>query len=90
MVKIRFLSGLKEIVGQNEIEVECSDLLSHLLEDLCNRYGEQFCRLLWGTEVQGKRNPYVKILINGEDIRDQDPRLAGDETIILFLPIAGG
>jgi hypothetical protein len=41
MVKICLLTGLKEIVGHDEIQIAHSGRLSVLLEDLSNRYGER-------------------------------------------------
>ena len=90
MVKICLLTGLKEIVGHDEIQIAHSGRLSALLEDLCNRYGERLSRFLYDPENPGQRNPFVKVLVDGEDIKDKDPGLIGNETIVLFLPIAGG
>jgi len=90
MVRVCFLSGVKEIVGHQEIQLPHCGELSELLEELCNRYGQGLRCVLFESPGQGQRNPWVKILVNGDDIKGKDPRLAGDETIVLFLPIAGG
>ena len=89
-MKICFLSGLKEIVEEEEIEMDYTGKLSALLEALSGRYGEGFRALLFDSDTQEKRNPFVKILVDGEDIRQKDPVLTGSETIVFFLPIAGG
>jgi molybdopterin converting factor small subunit len=90
MITIYFLSGLQEIVGQNELKVTCSGRLSALLESLCHQHGEALARLLFESGTEGRRNAFFKILVNGVDVQQSDPDLSGDETVFLFLPIAGG
>ena len=89
-MKLCFLSGLREIVGQQEVEVEFEGKLSELLEILCERYGRDLRLLLLDGEDPGRKSPFVKILVDGEDVGQADPELRGGETIFLFLPIAGG
>ena len=89
-MKICFLSGFKEIVEQDEIEFDFTGKVSELLEALCRRFGDQFRYRLMEADSEGKRNPFVKILVDGEDIRKEDPVLKGEETLFIFLPIAGG
>jgi molybdopterin converting factor small subunit len=89
-VKLRFLSGLREIVGGEEVDLAYVGRLSELLESLCDRHGESLRRLLLDTENPGRKSPFVKILVDGEDVGQGDPELGGEEEIFLFLPIAGG
>jgi len=90
-MKICFLSGFIEIVGQEEIEIDFTGgKVSQLLEALCDRLGNRFRERLMSAEADSTRNPLVKILVNGEDIRQEDPVLKGEETLFIFLPIAGG
>lgn len=89
-MKLCFLSGLKEIVGQEELEIEYSGRLSGLLEILCDRYGEGLGRLLLDSGPPARKSLFVKVLVDGEDVRQEDPELTGNETVFLFLPIAGG
>ncbi len=89
-MKICFLSGLKEIVEQEELEIVYTGKLSNLLRELADRYGERLRSILFEPDTQEERSPFLKILIGGEDVRQADPVLTGDETVILFLPIAGG
>ena len=89
-MKICFLSGFKQIVEQDEIEFEFTGKVSALLEALCGRFGDNFRHRLMGTDSEGKRNPFVKILVDGKDIKQEDPILEGEETLFIFLPIAGG
>jgi molybdopterin converting factor small subunit len=89
-MKLCFLSGLREIVGQEEVELEYEGRLSELLETLCERYGQSLRRLLLDEEDPGRKSPFVKILVDGEDVGQANPELRGEEQIFLFLPIAGG
>jgi molybdopterin converting factor small subunit len=89
-MRLCFLSGLKEIVGTEEVEIEYVGRLSDLLETLCTKHGERLRSLLLDAENPGKKSAFVKVLVEGEDVGQTDPELNGDETIFLFLPIAGG
>ncbi len=89
-MKLCFLSGLKEIVGQEEFDMEFSGRLSELLEPLCSLHGDKLKRVLMDPHRPEKRSPFLKILVDGEDVRQEDPALTGSETLFLFLPIAGG
>jgi molybdopterin converting factor small subunit len=89
-MKLCFLSGLREIVGREEVELAYEGRLSGLLETLCDQHGESLRRLLLDAENPGTKSPFVKILVEGEDVGQADPELSGGEEIFLFLPIAGG
>ena len=89
-MKLFFLFGVKEIVGQEELEIAHDGRLSDLLETLCERYGERLRGVLFDRENPGRRSLFVKILVDGEDVGQTDPELSGEETIFVFLPIAGG
>ena len=89
-MKICFLSGLKDVTGREELEIEYEGKLSDLLAMLCKRYGSELFRLVMNPEKPEERNPFLKILVDSQDIRRENPELTGTETIFLFLPIAGG
>lgn len=89
-MKLCFLSGLREIVGREEVEIDYAGSLSGLLALLIRHHGEPLQRLLLDPENPGRKSPFVKILVEGEDVGKSDPHLKGGETIFLFLPIAGG
>jgi len=89
-MKICFLSGLKNVTGREELELDYEGRLSSLLEMLCREYGQEFRWLVMDPDNPSERNPFLKILVDGSDIRKEDLELAGMETIFLFLPIAGG
>jgi molybdopterin converting factor small subunit len=90
MLTIWFLSGLKEAVGRTEVRLDYRGTVSGLLEELGKSYGQRWRERVFAEDAPTRRNPFVKILVNGEDIRDEDPELAGDETLIFFMPVAGG
>lgn len=89
-MKVYFLSGLKEIAGREELDIQYAGRLSYLLESLCKRYGDAFRRVLVDPDNPGERSPFLKILVDREVLEEEDPELKGDETVFLFLPIAGG
>ena len=89
-MKLCFLSGLKEILGQEEVDMEFSGRLSELLESLCTRHGDRLKAVLMDPDSPEERSPFLKILVDGEDVRQENPELTGNETVFLFLPIAGG
>jgi molybdopterin converting factor small subunit len=89
-MRLCFLSGLKELFGQEELEIEYAGRVSDLLETLCERYGERLRPLLLDLDNPGSKSPFIKILVEGEDVGHSDPELQGGERIFLFLPIAGG
>jgi len=89
-MKLCFLSGLKEIIGQEEVEIEYEGRLTDLLEILSRKHGERLRSLLLDPENPGKKSAFVKVLVEGEDVGLADPELRGEETIFLFMPIAGG
>jgi len=89
-MRLNFLSGVKEIVGLEELEIDYAGELSGLLQLLCERYGEGLRRLVEDPDHAEKRNPFLKVLVDGKDPPEANPQLRGDETLFLFLPIAGG
>ena len=89
-MKVCFLSGLKQIVGSEEVDWEYKGRLSGLLEVLCTHYGSKLRCLIMDPDCPGRYSPFLKILVNGEDAGRNDPELQGAETVFLFLPIAGG
>lgn len=91
MITIYLLSGLRESAGTHELRISSHrGTVSALLKDLCDRHGPAFSGVVFPFGEAAGRNPFLKILVDGADIQDADPELSGDETIFLFLPIAGG
>lgn len=89
-MKVCFLSGLKDAAGHQDLEISYQGPLSGLLETLCQRYGPELRARIMDPHAQAGRNAFVKILVDGRDVQEEDPTLAGTETVFLFLPIAGG
>jgi|GEM_PF-1260154 len=90
MITIYLLSGLRESAGTHELRMSHQGTVSALLKNLCGRHGPAFSGIVFPCGEAEGRNPFLKILVDGADIQDADPELSGDETIFLFLPIAGG
>lgn len=90
MITIYLLSGLRESAGTHELRISHRGTVSALLQSLCGRHGPAFSGIVFPFGEAAGRNPFLKILVDGADIQDADPQLWGDETIFLFLPIAGG
>lgn len=90
MITIYLLSGLREKAGAHELRISHRGRVSALLKDLCSRRGSAFSGVVFPFGEAAGRNPFLKILVDGADVQDADPELSGDETIFLFLPIAGG
>jgi hypothetical protein len=84
------LSGIKEIVGREEVEIQYAGRLSGLLELLCERHGEELRRVVKDPDRPEGKSPFLKILVDGQDTQEENPELTGSETLFLFLPIAGG
>ncbi len=89
-MKVCFLSGLKDAAGRQELEVAYRGPLSGLLETLCALHGPILRTRIMDPKNPASRNAFVKILVDGRDVQEEDPELAGTETVFLFLPIAGG
>jgi len=89
-MKVCFLSGLKEAAGAQELALEYRGPLSGLLAALCQRYGPSMRGRLMDPGRPGARSPFLKVLVDGEDVGEEDQELRGAKTVFLFLPIAGG
>lgn len=90
MITVYLLSGLRESAGTHELRIDHRGTVSALLKDLCGRHGPGFSGIVFPFGEAARRNPFLKILVDGADIQDADPELSGGETVFLFLPIAGG
>ncbi len=90
-IQIKFLTRFLEITGERTTQIDDVNNISDLMEVLNQKYGKKFKDLLMDTN--GNLRDYLKIMINGEDIRDIDgidtPLKDGDQ-IVMFQTIAGG
>jgi molybdopterin synthase sulfur carrier subunit len=90
-IEIKFLTRFLEITGERNTQIDDVNNISDLVEFLYQKYGKEFKDLL--MDSHGNLRDYLKIMINGEDIRDIDgldtPLKDGDK-IVMFQTIAGG
>ena len=91
MISIKFLTRFIDITGEKNIQVDNIDNIDALLEYLCQKYDKSFKDVLF--DDKGDIRDYLKIMVNGEDIRDVDgldtPLKDGDQ-VVMFQTIAGG
>ena len=90
-VEVKFLTRFIDITGEKTTQIEGSENISQLINALCEKYDETFRNVL--LDEDGTIRDYLKVMVNGEDIRDLDgietPLKDGDE-IVMFQTIAGG
>ena len=91
MIEIKFLTRFIDITGEKNIKIEDVPDINTLIEFLCKKYDESFKEVLF--DENGNLRDYLKVMINGEDIRDinglETPLKDGDQ-IVMFQTIAGG
>jgi MoaD family protein len=87
-----FLPVLPEAIGRKELQVEFDgETVNDLIENLIARYGRKARQALYDSN--GKLDPVVQILINGEQwvTHDRlDTDLHDGDSVILMLVLAGG
>jgi molybdopterin synthase sulfur carrier subunit len=91
MVKIKFLARFKDITGEKELEINYDGEISTLIEILTEKYDKGFKDALFNEN--GELREYMKILINGEDLRNIDGLktiVTENDEIVIFQTIAGG
>lgn len=91
MVKIKFLALFKDITGDRELKIDYDGQISGLIDSLALKYDNGFKDTLL-TE-NGELREYMKILINGEDVRTWnglETTVREDDEIVIFQTIAGG
>ncbi len=91
MVKIKFLARFKDITGEKEVEIDYSGKISGLIGILTKKYDNEFKTALFNEK--GELREYMKILINGEDVRNINglkTSINEEDEIVIFQTIAGG
>jgi sulfur-carrier protein len=90
-IEVKFLTRFLEITGERKIQIDDANNVSDLINTLLMKYGEKFKGLL--LDADGNLRDYLKIMLNGEDIRDinglETPLNDGDQ-VVMFQTIAGG
>ncbi|MGA2676925.1 MAG: ubiquitin-like small modifier protein 1 [Methanobacterium sp.] len=91
MVKIKFLARFKDITGEKEVIIDYNGEIANLIEILTEKYDKGFKDSLFNEN--GELREYMKILINGEDVRNINglkTTVNEDDEIVIFQTIAGG
>ncbi|MBZ2165375.1 MoaD/ThiS family protein [Methanobacterium sp. VT] len=91
LIEIKFLTRFIDITGEKNIKIEDVPDIKTLVEFLCKKYDESFKEVLF--DENGNLRDYLKVMINGEDIRDingLDTPLKDGDQIVMFQTIAGG
>jgi molybdopterin synthase sulfur carrier subunit len=91
MVKIKFLARFKDITGEKEVIIDYNGEIANLIEILTEKYDKGFKEALFNEN--GELREYMKILINGEDVRNINglkTTVNEDDEIVIFQTIAGG
>ena len=91
MVKIKFLARFKDITGEKEVIIDYNGEIANLIEILTEKYDKGFKDSLFNEN--GELREYMKILINGEDVRNIDGLktiVTENDEIVIFQTIAGG
>lgn len=90
-IEVKFLTRFLEVTGKRKIQIDDVNNVSDLINILLEKYGEKFKDLL--LDADGNLRDYLKIMLNGEDIRDikgfETPLNNGDQ-VVMFQTIAGG
>ncbi len=90
-IVVKFLTRFLEITNERKTLINNVKNISELLEELSDKYGKEFNDLL--KDNKGELRDYLKIMINGEDIRDidgLDTSLKDGDQVVMFQTIAGG
>jgi sulfur-carrier protein len=90
-VQVKFLTRFIDITGEKSTEIEDAEDISQLIQALCTKYDETFRDVL--LDEDGTVRDYLKVMVNGEDIRDLDgteTKLNDGDEIVMFQTIAGG
>ena len=92
MPEIKFLSNLADLTGEKSLTIEYDGEISGLIDNLDNKLeGKDFKTTITGDE--GEIKDFVKILINGNDIRGTgglSSPVKDDDEIVIFQTLAGG
>ena len=90
-VEVKFLTRFIDITGEKTTEIQDAENISQLIDALCEKYDETFRDVL--LDDDGTVRDYLKVMVNGEDIRDLDgteTKLNDGDEIVMFQTIAGG
>jgi sulfur-carrier protein len=92
MPEIRFLSNLAELTGEKSLSIKYNGEVSALIDQLDEKFdGKDFKETI--TDEEGQLKDFVKILVNGQDIRGTGgltTEIKNQDEIVIFQTLAGG
>jgi sulfur-carrier protein len=92
MPEIRFLSNLAELTGEKSLKIKYNGEVSGLIYQLNEKFdGKDFKETI--TDEKGQLRDFVKILVNGQDIRGTGgltTEIKDQDEIVIFQTLAGG
>lgn len=92
MPEIKFLSTLADLTGEKSLIITFEGEVSGLIDGLDDELeGKDFKATI--TDDEGHLKDFVKILVNGNDIRGTgglDSQIKDDDEIVIFQTLAGG
>jgi len=92
MPEIKFLSNLADLTGESSLKIEYNGEISGLIDNLDVKFqGKDFKTTI--TDDEGQIKDFVKILVNGNDIRGTgglDSEIKDNDEIVIFQTLAGG
>lgn len=93
-VTLYTILGIKEIIGEREIEIDVPDnsSLSDLIAVIVERWGNGISEVL--LEPGSKKiKAHLRLMVNGQDIsflKGLDTKLRDGDEVMIFPPVSGG
>lgn len=92
MPEIKFLSNLADLIGEKSLTIEYNGEILGLIDNLDTKLdGKHFKKTI--TDDKGRVKDFVKILVNGNDIRGTgglNSMINNADEIVIFQTLAGG
>ncbi|MDP3066909.1 MAG: MoaD family protein [Methanobacteriaceae archaeon] len=92
MPEIKFLSTLADLTGEKSLKIGYKGEVTGLIENLDTKFeGKDFKENI--THENGQIKDFVKILVNGQDIRGTGgvaTEIKDEDEIVIFQTLAGG
>lgn len=92
-VTVKFFTTLREIVGKPQEQIELSEAVTvkELLQQLGEKYGENFTRYVY--DEKGVVRGHLHFLINGKSITTRQglkTKLKENDILAILPPVGGG
>lgn len=92
MPEIKFLSNIADLTGKKFLNIEYNGSISGLIDDMDTKMEKKDFKNTITTD-DGQVKDFVKILVNGNDIRGTgglNSPIKDDDEIVIFQTLAGG